>query len=78
MKFKDAYCKALGNDQFVEEMRKLFEIGEKGYGTPCLLFSIGNESFYIGYTVTDGWKKGKHSAKRAQYLINTQQTLVIE
>ena len=45
--------------------------------SPCLIFAIGDETFYYGFDGVD-FRKGKHNAKRSRYLIETDQCLVIK
>lgn len=77
MNFKMAHHIAMNNTEYLNHVCNVARCVNANIQSPCLLFSIGNESFYYGF---DGVKlqMGKHSEKRSDYLIRTNQTLKIK
>ena len=77
MKFNEAFEIAMAESaDFRGHVDQVREAQESNGRTGCLIFSIGDESFYYGFDGLD-IVKGKHSAKRSAYLINRGETLVI-
>ncbi len=71
MTFKEAYAKAMSNETFRRHDEKV----KAHKYTACMLFTPnGEETFYYGF---DGCEicKGKHSKKRADYLIKMDMVL---
>ena len=77
MTFKEAFKVAMKNNEFKDATRIVDLANAMNQQTPCILFSIGDESFYYGFDGVD-IHKGKHSATRAKYLIEKGYTLVIK
>lgn len=79
MTFKQAYKYAMENSEkfrnFDAKIKERIKVGDDS-NPVAIIFSIGDQAFYYGY---DGAVfRGKHTAKRSTYLINNDQTLVIE
>ena len=76
MTFKEAFKIAMKNNEFKDATKIIDLANAMNQQTPCILFSIGDESFYYGFDGVD-IHKGKHSAARAKQLIEAGHTMVI-
>ena len=77
MKFQEAYERAMADNKFRAHDAAVKEALENGEQSSCLLFTVGNgEVFYYGF---DGctMHKGKHSQKRAEYLLKNNRVYEI-
>ena len=78
MTFKQAYKYAMEHSKkFREHDERVKNAIANHKMTPCLIFSVDpGQTFYYGFDGVD-LHQGKHTAKRSQYLIENEQTLII-
>ena len=87
MKYSEAIKVAMKNVEFANRLDAFKRDVSENHIAGSLQFSIGNEAFYFGgeavYDLESNvyhvhFKGGKHTEKRAAYLIGKGQTFVIE
>lgn len=78
MTFKKAYEYAMEHsERFRRHDLRVKEAARKGEASPCLIFSVEpGETFYYGFDGVD-MAKGRHSARRAQWLLDREEVLII-
>jgi hypothetical protein len=80
MTFKQAYAIAMKkSEEFRRHDARVKEAKAAGgdeIRTSCMIFAIGDETFYYGYDC--GMMRGKHNPNRAAVLINRGEALIIE
>ena len=87
MKTREAFEVAMRDDGFKKSYERFVERShEITFGT-SLIFSIGNEAFYVSADAVydpstclfrHEYQKGKHTAKRSEYLIRTGQAYKVK